>query len=196
MERYLYKESLYIIEKEIEIIIVLVQGDVAELKDLISAEDVINAVRSYIEDVSVEGPMSAAAAGGKATDEDNRIGQKRLNSMRNFWIQLSQIVSDESVGVWKQLERDSIGLRELLNKRSAAIAEVDSLTQRNAELKVLLNQYLGDAAVNSALQVPPAQVMRVKNIPTATAANKGATGSNKKAGGKGGGNKVLLSQTH
>lgn len=159
--------------------------DVAELRNLINAEDVIHAIRNYIEDVNVEGPPKSApqAPGGKATEEDIRIGQKRLNSMRNFWIQLSQIVSDESVEVWQQLERDSKGLHELLNKRSANIAEVDALTQRNAELKKLLNQYLGDARTNSALQVPPAQVMRVRASATA----------NLKGAGKG---KILLSKTH
>lgn len=162
--------------------------DVGELRSMINAEDVIGAIRNYIEDVSVEGPQKSApqAPGGKASEEDIRIGQKRLNSMRNFWIQLSQIVSDESVEVWQQLERDSKGLHELLNKRAVNIAEVDSLTQRNAELKKLLNHYLGDARTNNALQVPPAQVMRVRASATANFA-----GGKAEPGGK-----VLLSKTH
>jgi len=36
--------------------------------------------------------------------------------------------------------------------------EVDELTRRNAELKSLLNQYLGDNVTNAAFRVPPAQV--------------------------------------
>jgi dynein regulatory complex protein 1 len=155
--------------------------DVAELRDMISPEDVINAVRTYIEDVSADAP-AMTAPGGK---DDDRIGQKRLNSMRNFWIQLSNVVNDDSVEVWKQMESNWLSLKDLLRKRAASIAEVDSLNTRNAELKTLLNQYLGDASLNRGLQVPPAQVMRVRDQP------KGKTS---KLSRKGPG-KALLSQT-
>ena len=72
--------------------------------------------------------------------------------------------------VWKQMEKNYRGLKDLLRKRASSISEVDSLNSQNAELKQLLNQYLGDAGVNRGLQVPPAQVMRVRDQP------KGKTG--------------------
>eukprot|EP01034_Spumella_vulgaris_P030065 gene30065-37221_t len=153
--------------------------EVAQLRDMIKPEDVIAAVKAYIEDISVEtGPavgVAAVGGGSKATQEEIRIAQKRLASMRNYWVQLSQIVNDESVAVWHQLERDCQTTREMLTKRSATIAEVDSLTQQNAELKSLLNQYLGDAVTNSAFKVPPAQIMKVRDV---TAASQQATGKN------------------
>ena len=64
----------------------------------------------------------------------------------------------------KQLEHDCKNLRELLNKRSKSIEEVDALTRQNAELKSLLNQYLGDNVTNSAFRIAPAQVMKVRDI--------------------------------
>ena len=123
--------------------------------------------------------MSAPTAGGGGKDDD-RVGQKRLNSMRNFWIQLSNVVNDDSVDVWGQMETNYGGLKDLLVKRASSIAEVDSLNGRNAELKTLLNQYLGDANVNRGLLVPPAQVMRVRDQP------KGKTGKMTKAKAPGG----------
>jgi dynein regulatory complex protein 1 len=142
--------------------------EVAQLRDMIKPEDVIAAVKAYIEDISVEtGPavgVTAVGGGSKATQEEIRIAQKRLASMRNYWVQLSQIVNDDSVGVWHQLERDCQTTREMLTKRSATIAEVDALTQQNSELKSLLNQYLGDAVTNSAFKVPPAQIMKVRDV--------------------------------
>jgi hypothetical protein len=138
--------------------------DVAELKDMIKPEDVIAAVKTYIEDVNVEsGPVGAPSVGGgtKATQEEIRVAQKRLASMRNYWVQLSQIVNDDTVSVWHQLEKDCQSLRDLLSKRANSIVEVDSLSQQNAELKKLLNQYLGDTVTNAAFKVPPAQVMKV-----------------------------------
>ena len=163
--------------------------DIAELRDMISAEDVVDAVRNFLEDVSAEAPTTSSAppsAGGPKSADDDRIGQKRLNSMRNFWRQLSQVVSDESVEVWEQMEKNYATLKELLIKRSKSIAEVDEYNRRNAELKNLLNQYLGDARVNHGMQVPPAQVMRVRDVST-----KGRTAG--KPGSKGSSN--LLSKT-
>lgn len=139
--------------------------EVAQLKDMIKPEDVIAAVKAYIEDISVEtGPAVGVGGvgGSKATQEEIRIAQKRLASMRNYWVQLSQVVHDDTVNVWHQLESDCQMVRELLSKRANSIAEVDSLTRQNAELKSLLNQYLGDAVTNSAFKVPPAHVMKVR----------------------------------
>ena len=94
----------------------------------------------------------------KTSQEEIRIAQRRLASMRNYWVQLGQIVNDDTVSVWKQLEQDSINCKQLLQKRATSIVEVDELTRRNAELKSLLNQYLGDNVTNAAFRVPPAQV--------------------------------------
>lgn len=143
--------------------------DVAELRDMIKPEDVISAVKAYIEDMSVEsGPavgVTAAVGGGtKVSAEEVRIAQRRLASMRNYWVQLSQIVNDDSVAVWKQLEQDCINVKEMLEKRAVSINEVDALTRQNTELKSLLNHYLGDNVTNAAFRVPPAQVMKVREV--------------------------------
>ena len=50
----------------------------------------------------------------------------------------------------------------VVKERAAAIDEVHSLEQQNAELKKLMNQYLS-ADVNDELHVPPTQVIRVGN---------------------------------
>jgi hypothetical protein len=136
--------------------------DIAELREMIRPEDVIAAVKAYIEDMSVEaGPVgvSTAVSGNtKSSQEEIRIAQRRLASMRNYWVQLGQIVHDDTVSVWKQLERDCGNCKDLLGKRAQSIVEVDELTRQNAELKSLLNQYLGDNVTNAAFRVPPAQV--------------------------------------
>ena len=48
----------------------------------------------------------------------------------------------------------------VVKERSAAIEEVQSLENQNAELKKLMNQYLS-ADVNDELHVPPTQVIRL-----------------------------------
>ena len=47
-------------------------------------------------------------------------------------------------------------LVNLLTRRAQSNSEVDELTRQNAELKSLLNQYLGDNATSAAFRVPPA----------------------------------------
>jgi dynein regulatory complex protein 1 len=165
-------------EKELALLLNNPPEEVAKLKDMIRPEDVIAAVKAYIEDMSVEaGPVNVSSAvngGTKVTQEEMRIAQKRLASMRNYWIQLSQVVNDDTVSVWRQLEGDCHRLREMLNKRAASIAEVDALTQQNAQLKSLLNVYLGDASTNAALKVPPSQVMKVRDIAKVKATTQAA----------------------
>jgi hypothetical protein len=152
---------------EEELLLHYASEDVAELKQMIRPEDVINAVKAYIEDVSVDVMGAPSGGGAKNTEDDIRIGQKRLNSMRNYWAQLAQIVSDDNVEVWRQLDKEMQKMKELLERRSQSIAEVDQMARKNAELKRLLNQYLGDVNVNNTFQVPPAQVMRVRDVPVA-----------------------------
>ena len=129
-----------------------------------------------IETGGAGGAGGAAAGGTKKADEEARIGQKRLNSMRAYWNQLAQVVSDDTVEVWRQLERNMVELKELLAKREKSVAEVDSLSRKNVELKRLLNQYLGDPKVNNYMMVPPAQVMKVREVPVPRGAAGAAIG--------------------
>lgn len=168
-------------EKELSLLLKNGPEEVVNLKDMIRPEDVITAVKAYMEDMSVEtGPVAGAAAAvsssasgsSKAAQEEARIAQKRLQSMRNYWTQLSQVVNDDTVAVWKQLETDCLKLKEMLSYRTQTIAEVDSLTQRNAELKSLLNQYLGDKQANSSLVIPPEMTLKFKDISSRQNARK------------------------
>jgi adenylosuccinate synthase len=76
-------------------------------------------------------------ADAKAKEEEERIRQRRLQNIQNYWVQLSQVVSDSTVDVWRQLEQNSNIMRELLLKRTAAVADVDYQLNRNTELKRL-----------------------------------------------------------
>lgn len=153
--------------KEAELFLKNSPEEVIELRDMISPNDVIAAVKVYIEDSTVAaGGANAGAPGAPGTtkgEDAQRIGQKILQNMRNYWEQLSQVVSDETVSVWKQLESDALTLKEQLKQRAKAVSDVDNLNEKNAALKKLLNEYLGDRK-NDYLQVPPAQTMRVRNV--------------------------------
>jgi dynein regulatry complex protein 1 len=134
------------------------------------------------------GGVGVGVGGGTSDDISNK---KRVNNIQNYWIQLSQIVPDLSVEVWKQLDTDIKNYKDILTKRAQSIHEVDVLAAQNIELKRVLNQYLGDRA-NDKFCIPPSQTMRVNQNITkqsiAAAATKGGAGG-------GGGGKVLMSKT-
>lgn len=143
--------------------------EIQELRTMIKPEDVVSAVKAFMEDSADQMPLgkTRGADGGANTGAIKR----KLKHMRSYWQQLSQVVSDESVSVWKQLEADATKYKEILERRSSTIQSVEALATRNAELKKLLNQYLGDRN-NDFFQVPPAQTMKIKPVLAATAKNR------------------------
>jgi dynein regulatry complex protein 1 len=138
--------------------------DFIELKDMITAEDVIAACKIFIEDVS-DAPM------GATSNQSEGASKRRQLALKAYWNNLANIVSDETVEVWTQLESDCEKLQDIITRRANTIAEVDSLTARNAKLKRLLNQYLGDRK-NDYMQIPPAQTMRVRDVNVKRGASK------------------------
>lgn len=136
--------------------------DVSELVEIISPESMMAAIRSFMDDSAGDELDSASRLKTAAATDDGGGGNRRkLNNIHNYWSQMADIVSDESVNVWKQLEKDLLNYKDILTKRSATIAEVDSLVAQNTELKRLLNQYLGDVT-NDKFCIPPSQTMRVR----------------------------------
>lgn len=154
-----------------------VSSEIQELKLMIKPEDVIGAVRAYMDDAADAIPL---LGGAKSRDAGGGGGRRKARHMKAYWNQLSQIVPDDSVGVWKQLETNCKNYKEILERRAKAVDEVDALATKNAELKRQLNQYLGDRS-NDFLQVPPAQTMRI------------VTGANANSGGPT--KNVLMSKT-
>ena len=138
-----------------------------ELRDVISAEDVISAIKMYMEDMS-EAPM------GAPTTKSDGANKRRQQAMKAYWHNLTQVVSDDSVEIWKQLERDMEVCKDVLERRARSVARVDSLNEKNVKLKQLLNTYLGDVQ-NDRMQVPPAQLMHVRPIPGSKTSKMAAT---------------------
>ena len=76
-----------------------------------------------------------------------------------YWQQLVDTVPPRTVRVWRVLEQALLKYVSVLQRRTKAMSEVSQLKAQNAELKGLLQQYLG-AKVNQELQVPPTQTIR------------------------------------
>ena len=158
--------------------------DVQELREIITAEDVMNACKAFIEDSS-EGPIGGAVA------QSDAAAKRRQQALKAYWDNLANVVSDENMEVWGQLETDALKLEEIINRRASAIKSVDDMQMKNAKLKRLLNTYLGDRK-NDNMQIPPAQTMRVRNVDM----KKGAKTGKGAFGNSSGKTKPLMSKTN
>lgn len=144
--------------------------DLEELRVMISPESVMGAIKAFLDDTAVETDAVSASLGAAKKEDPAGGTKKKSNSIQNYWTQLSQVVSDESVSVWNQLETDILNYKDILKKRKDNIAEVDDLRVQNDELKRVLNQYLGDQK-NEMFCIPPSQTMRVNKVVKSTKAH-------------------------
>ena len=92
---------------------------------------------------------------GEGLDEVSRAQQQEAE----YWSKLVNTVPPRTVRVWRVLEQGLSKYVATLSRRSKVMEEVSGLKAQNAELKGLLQQYLG-ARVNKELQVPPTQTIR------------------------------------
>ena len=95
----------------------------------------------------------------KSTDKA-RDASREKKKEKMYWAQMTKILTDQKLSVWKALDKSLGEYYQLLVDRQNLIEETGLLNQQNEELKTLLNQYL-QAGVNQELQVPPTQVIRL-----------------------------------
>ena len=95
----------------------------------------------------------------KSTDKA-RDASREKKKEKMYWAQMTKILSDQKLSVWRALDKSLGEYYQLLVDRQNLIEETGLLNQQNEELKTLLNQYL-QAGVNQELQVPPTQVIRL-----------------------------------
>ena len=95
----------------------------------------------------------------KSTDKA-RDASREKKKEKMYWAQMTKILTDQKLSVWRALDKALTKYYQLLVDRQNLIEETGLLNQQNEELKTLLNQYL-QAGVNQELQVPPTQVIRL-----------------------------------
>ncbi|CAE7937970.1 DRC1 [Symbiodinium sp. KB8] len=128
--------------------------------------DVVALLRRAEEEGGVSAPPSA-----QGLDEVSRAQQQEAE----YWSKLVNTVPPRTVRVWRVLEQGLSKYVATLSRRSKVMEEVSGLKAQNAELKGLLQQYLG-ARVNKELQVPPTQTIRGAGGGGGTLASRGGGG--------------------
>lgn len=77
----------------------------------------------------------------KSTDKA-RDASREKKKEKLYWAQMTKILTDQKLSVWKALDGSLEKYYQLLVDRQNLIEETGLLNQQNEELKTLLNQYL------------------------------------------------------
>ncbi|XP_062979855.1 dynein regulatory complex protein 1 [Elgaria multicarinata webbii] len=91
-----------------------------------------------------------------------KVHEERDNSKDSeYWDALAHVIPDGKLKLWDAL---IIGLQKyyhILTQRAKLITETDGLHQQNAELRMLLHQYL-QSPVNAELLIPPTHLLHMQ----------------------------------
>ncbi|XP_064220332.1 dynein regulatory complex protein 1 isoform X1 [Aotus nancymaae] len=103
---------------------------------------------------------------GLKKPRDSRAPLRVQKSVRSnskdseYWQALTTVIPPSRLNLWDALYTALEKYHLVLTQRAKLLLENSSLEQQNTELQALLQQYL-TAKINSELQVPPTQVLRI-----------------------------------
>ncbi|XP_075263922.1 dynein regulatory complex protein 1-like [Convolutriloba macropyga] len=123
---------------------------------LIKQNDVVKALRKFIQEnrkLQVNQQQSIFKSLQTLEERDD-------SKDSDYWRQLADIVSVEREKLLTSLVTAEEKYCSILKERSKLISDTDSLRQQNAELRLLLNQYI-NSKVNQELEVPPTRVLQL-----------------------------------
>ncbi|KAK2171357.1 hypothetical protein NP493_1066g02024 [Ridgeia piscesae] len=135
-------------------------GDKWSMFDLIHPNEVYKALRQFVEDHR-EPPKTNT----KHTQFSIAMLDDRDNTEdATYWATYPAVLSDNTEKVWDALVEGLEKYNELVTSRSTLITETDALRQQNAELRMLLHQYV-NSRVNQELEIPPTRVLQLELNP-------------------------------
>lgn len=135
------------------------------LQIAVKPDDIAAVLTRFVADRAARAGGSEAAAktgAGASPAKAPDAKSTRAKSGIAYLQQLANTVPEGTGRVWSALEQGLENYDVVLEERTALSNEVRQLEQDNSDLKALLHQYLS-SKVNSELQIPPTQVIRVQN---------------------------------
>ncbi|XP_053314603.1 dynein regulatory complex protein 1 [Spea bombifrons] len=121
---------------------------------LIHPNDVVRALRAFVADFHKpsEKLSQSRPAGWEERDSSEDAA---------YWAEAARVVPESRLRVWDALESALEKYHDVLSGRSQLITETSSLRQQNAELRMLLHQYL-NSRINQELEIPPTQMLQME----------------------------------
>ncbi|RMX54789.1 hypothetical protein pdam_00014124 [Pocillopora damicornis] len=133
-----------------------VKAHLSEMKNLIHPNEVAKALRKFVQDnrqpqkEAKRQSLKVGAGIGKVTMLDE-----------SFWQNMASVIDVKKERVWTALLDGFEKYLAVLTERAALIQETDALKQQNAELRMLLHQYV-NSRVNQELEIPPTRILQAE----------------------------------
>lgn len=133
-----------------------VKAHLSEMKNLIHPNEVVKALRKFVQDnrqpqkEAKRQSLKVGAGIGKVTTLDE-----------SFWQNMASVIDVKKERVWTALLDGFEKYLAVLTERAALIQETDALKQQNAELRMLLHQYV-NSRVNQELEIPPTRILQAE----------------------------------
>jgi len=109
-------------------------------------------VNEYIKPKQEKEKKSLLSSFAASLDRDTSMDQK-------YWKDMSNVVSESRLKLWDAVLDSFEKYHKVLDARAKKIAENEKLRNQNAELRMLLHQYI-TSKVNNELEIPPTRVLQ------------------------------------
>ncbi|CAD5115929.1 DgyrCDS4859 [Dimorphilus gyrociliatus] len=122
---------------------------------LIHPNLVLKALRQFVED----NRQQAKVVVKSAEFEIASLKERDASEDQKYWMSYPAVLTEEKKQIWSALSQGLEKYHDVLASRANLLTETDSLRQQNAELRMLLHQYV-NSKVNKELEIPPTKVLQ------------------------------------
>ncbi|KAL3890634.1 hypothetical protein ACJMK2_002915 [Sinanodonta woodiana] len=140
------------------------EGDAESTKSesiqLIDPNEVLKALRAFIE----ENRKPKIEKGKQSQFKIASFEERDDSEDSAYWANYAKVFDSKKERMWDALLEALQVYSETLTSRSSLITETDALKQQNAELRMLLHQYV-NSKVNTELEIPPTRVLQLELNP-------------------------------
>ena len=124
--------------------------------ELVHPNDVLKAMKAFVE----SHPKFQQKATSKSHSFQIAVLDERDDSEdTKYWKLYSNALSDVKKKTWDAMKEGMERYKQTLTQRSKLLTETDALRQQNAELRLLLQQYI-HSKVNGELEIPPTRILQ------------------------------------
>jgi len=133
-----------------------VKAHMSEMRQLIHPNEVIKSLRQFVHENRQPQKESKRQSLKLGT------GVGRMATLdESFWQQMASVIDVKKEQVWTALLDGFEKYLGVLTERASLIQETDALRQQNAELRMLLHQYV-NSRVNQELEIPPTRILQAE----------------------------------
>lgn len=134
----------------------------SETIELIHPNEVLKGLRAFVE----ENKQPQKEKGKQSQFKIASLEERDASGDSQYWAKYASLINEKKERLWEALVDGLEKYNETLTSRSSLINETDALRQQNAELRMLLHQYV-NSKVNAELEIPPTRVLQLEMNPRA-----------------------------